>query len=193
MATEPNKTAPEHRSEQRHRGAYVRFGLMIMTSTIVMFGLTYVNSYAWDHLRWSETRVYMAVIMGAAMSLVMLSFMHGMYSSRRLNIAIIVTAVGLIGVALTLVRTQATIDDTSYMNAMIPHHPIAILTSEHAQLEDIRVCELAVRISQTQREEISEMSWLVDDIGTHGPATTPTDAVTRAAPQFQGLSERTCR
>ena len=37
-------------------GSYVRFGVMIATSTVVMFALMYLNTYAWEHVRFSETR-----------------------------------------------------------------------------------------------------------------------------------------
>ena len=35
--------------------SYWRFAAMIATSTIVMFGLMYINTYAWEHLFFSET------------------------------------------------------------------------------------------------------------------------------------------
>ena len=40
---------------------YLRFGLMIATSTVVMFVLTYTNAFSIDHIRWSEERLYMAL------------------------------------------------------------------------------------------------------------------------------------
>ena len=74
------------------KNSYWRFGAMIITSVIVMFGLMYLNTYAWEHVRWSETRFYMAFIMGAAMAAVMLSFMLGMYKNSRINLGIYVGA-----------------------------------------------------------------------------------------------------
>ena len=68
--------------------SYVRFGLMILTSTVVMFILMYLNTYAWEHVFFSETRAYMALVMGATMAVIMLAYMLGMYSNRSLNIAI---------------------------------------------------------------------------------------------------------
>jgi hypothetical protein len=53
-----------------------------------MFGLMYANSYAWEHLYYSESRVYMAFYMGAVMAVIMLSFMLSMYSNKTVNIAI---------------------------------------------------------------------------------------------------------
>ena len=50
------------------------------------------------------------------------------------------------------------------MRAMIPHHSIAILTSERAQISDPRVRKLADQIIETQRREIEEMKNLIRDI-----------------------------
>jgi len=53
-----------------------------------------------------------------------------------------------------------TVDDAAFMRGMIPHHSMAITRSERAELSDVRVCELAVDISEAQRREILEMDWL---------------------------------
>ena len=145
-------------------GSYRRFGAMIAVSTLVMFGLMYLNTYAADHIYFSETRAYMAVVMGAAMAVVMLAFMWTMYPSRPANIAILVASVGAFAVALWLVRSQATVEDASWMRAMIPHHSIAILTSERAALADPRVRKLADGIIETQRREIAEMKALLAEM-----------------------------
>lgn len=171
------------------RGTYVRFGLMILTSTALMFALTYTNVFSAGHVRFSEERVYMAVLMGAAMSLVMLAFMAPMmYRDKKMNAVVVVTALVLGGSALHLSRSQALVEDESYMNAMIPHHSIAILTSERAGIDDVRVRELADGIAATQREEIEEMDWLVRDIEENGPATTPSEAEERPVPDFGGAA-----
>lgn len=172
--------------------SYGRFAAMIATSTVVMFGLMYLNTYAWDHVRWSETRAYMAVLMGATMAVIMLGFMLSMYKNMRLNIAIGVGAVALFAGSLWLVRSQTTVQDTSYMRAMIPHHSIAIMTSERSELSDQRVCELAVEIIEAQRREIGEMDWLIADIDANGPAETAEEAAARPVPDFEGTSIRSC-
>ena len=66
---------------------------MIATSTVVMFGLMYLNTYAASHVWFSQTRMWMALYMGAAMAAVMLTFMLGMYRDMRLNLAIFAAAV----------------------------------------------------------------------------------------------------
>jgi hypothetical protein len=144
--------------------SYVRFGLMILTSTVVMFILMYLNTYAWEHVFFSETRTYMAIMMGATMAVIMLAYMLGMYSNKRLNIAIFVGAIIVFAGSLWLVRSQVTVSGPSYMSAMIPHHSIAIMTSERAQIRDPRVRKLADEIIAAQRREIAEMRYLINDV-----------------------------
>ena len=144
--------------------SYIRFGLMILTSTVVMFILMYLNTYAWEHVFYSETRTYMAIMMGATMAVIMLAFMLGMYSDRRVNIAILAGSVIVFALTLWLVRSQVTVSGESYMRAMIPHHSIAIMTSERAQIRDPRVRKLADGIIEAQRREIAEMRYLIAEV-----------------------------
>lgn len=167
------------------KNSYLRFAAMIATSTVVMFALMYLNTYAWDHVHWSETRVYMTLIMGAAMAVVMMGFMWKMYADKKLNYVVLGGAAVVFALALWLVRSQSTIGDRSYMMAMIPHHSIAILTSERAGIEDVRVRKLADGIIAAQRREISEMEWLIEDIEANGPATSEAEARTRPVPEFE--------
>ena len=144
--------------------SYLRFGLMILTSTVVMFILMYLNTYAWEHVFFSETRAYMAIMMGATMAVIMLAYMLGMYSNRSLNLAILVGAGIVFALTLWLVRSQVTVSGPSYMRAMIPHHSIAIMTSGRAQIRDPRVRKLADGIIAAQRREIAEMRYLISDV-----------------------------
>ena len=141
--------------------SYIRFGLMILTSTVVMFVLMYLNTYAWEHVFFSETRTYMAILMGATMAIIMLAYMFGMYSNARLNVAILAGSALVFAFSLWLVRGQATVSGPSYMRAMIPHHSIAVMTSERAQIRDPRVRKLADEIIEAQRREIAEMRYLI--------------------------------
>jgi hypothetical protein len=167
---------------------YWRFGAMIATSTAVMFLLTYTNVWVLDHVRYSQERVYMALLMGASMAVIMLGAMWGlMYRNRRVNVAIMAGALVLGAVALVFSRAQVFVTDSSYLRAMIPHHSIAILTSERADIDDVRVRGLADEIMRTQRIEIAEMAWLVADIAEHGIAATEEDAEDRPVPDFDAV------
>ena len=143
---------------------YSKFGAMIATSTVVMFGLMYLNTYAADHVFFSQTRAWMALVMGATMAVIMLAFMLGMYKNTKANLAIFAGSAVMFAGALWLVRSQATVNDVSWMKAMIPHHSIAILTSERAHISDPRVRKLADGIIETQRKEIAEMKTLIEDL-----------------------------
>lgn len=143
---------------------YRNFLLMILTGSALMFGLMYLNAYQFSHVRFSQTRLFMAFIMAGAMALVMLGFMRHMYRNRRANLAIVTGSVALMALGFALVRSQATVGDVAWMKAMIPHHSIAVLTSERARLRDPRVRKLADRIVETQRREIAEMEGLIEDI-----------------------------
>ncbi|WP_198162018.1 DUF305 domain-containing protein [Sphingomonas sp. TDK1] len=140
---------------------YGRFAAMIATSTVVMFGLMYLNTYALDHVMFSQTRMWMALLMGAVMAIIMLGFMWGMYPNRRANIGIVAGAAAVFAGPLWLVRSQETVDDVAYMKAMIPHHSIAIMTSERAHIRDPQVRRLADGIIDAQVREIAEMKRMI--------------------------------
>lgn len=144
--------------------SYSRFATMIVVSTIVMFGLMYLNTFALDHVLFSQTRMWMALLMGAVMAVIMLGFMLSMYKNRTANIAILVGAIVVFAGSLWLVRSQETVSDLDYMKAMIPHHSIAIMTSARAHIRDPRVRELADGIIEAQVREIAQMKALIADL-----------------------------
>jgi len=177
---------------QSDKGDYLRFVAMIATAMLAMYALTYLNSFDVGHIRWSETRLYMTFLMGASMAVIMLAFMRRAYENRIFNLSIVAGSLVLFALATYLVRSQTTVQDRSFMRAMIPHHSIAILTSERSQTRDMRVCELQVEIIQAQRREIAEMEWLIEDIARNGVAETLSEAQERPVPDFEGSSERSC-
>ena len=151
------------------QGKYAKFFLMIITSMVSMYVLSYLNSWEiFGHAFFSETRLFMVMMMGGAMAIIMLSFMLGMYPNTKANMAIYAGSVVVMAAALALVRSQETVDDVDFMEGMIPHHSIAILTSTRAEIEDRRVRKLADEIISAQKREIKEMSWLIDDIRANG-------------------------
>ena len=162
----------DKQNRQEGDGPYWKFMAMIGTSTVVMLVLMYLNTYTIDHVFWSETRFWMAFVMGAAMMVVMLLFMWGMYKNPKKNFVILAVAAVVFAGALWLVRSQTTVTGVEYMKAMIPHHSIAIMTSERAQIEDPRVRKLAHDIILAQRREIAQMRYLIADIEENGVRTT---------------------
>lgn len=148
---------------------------MIATSTIIMYGLMYLNTWDSSHVWFSQTRMWMALYMGAAMAVVMLAFMLSMYTNRKANIAILVGSVIAFSAGLYLVRSQDTVGDVAWMKAMIPHHSIAIMTSTRANISDPRVRDLADEIIDAQKREIAEMEALIADLNGGASATPEID------------------
>lgn len=163
-------------------GHYSRFAGMVITSSLIMYGVMFLNTYVYEHVHWSTTRVYMTLMMTATMSVVMLAYMHTMLDNRRANSAIFLGSAMIFAVSLLFARNQVFVNDQSWMKAMIPHHSIAILTSERAGIEDIRVKALSARIIDTQAREIKEMEWLMRDIKENGIVRTEADAASRPVP-----------
>lgn len=137
---------------------------MIAVSSLLMYVTMYLNTYSLNHVFFSEMRLYMTLLMTAIMMLVMLIFMRHMYTDRKMNKYIVGGSIGLFLFTLFLVRSQILVDDVDYMEAMIPHHSIAILASKRAQISDPQVQELANEIIAAQEREISEMKKLIEKL-----------------------------
>ncbi len=155
--------------------AYGKFAAMIVTSTVIMYGLMYLNSWEASHVWFSQTRLWMTLYMGSAMAIIMLAFMLSMYANARINAAIFIGAALLFSVSLYLVRSQTTVSDTAWLKAMIPHHSIAILTSSRANISDPRVRKLADEIIKAQKLEIKEMEALIADLNGGAKASPEID------------------
>ncbi len=143
---------------------YGKFFGMIATSAIFMYIVMYLNTYKLDHVHFSEMRLYMTILSTSVMAVVMLLFMLHMLKNKKINIAILVVSVLVFATSFFLMRNQTTIDDVDYMEGMIPHHSIAILTSKRANITDPRVRELADDIIEAQEREIREMKELIKQI-----------------------------
>lgn len=146
---------------QKHQNPYPKFFTMLAVSFVVMYVVMYLNTYELDHVYFSLTRFYMTCLMIASMAVVMLLFMLKMYKDKKKNFAILSSSFLLFLGSLYLVRAQKPVDDVLWMRAMIPHHSIAILTSERADIKDPEVKRLAESIIKAQRKEIEEMKQMI--------------------------------
>ena len=144
--------------------SYGKFFGMIATSAVLMFMVMYLNTYEVSHIFFSETRLYMTILSTCVMAVVMLGFMLHMLKNKKINISIVAVSVVVFISSFILMRNQTTIDDVDYMQGMIPHHSIAILTSERANITDPRVRKLADDIIEAQKREIIEMKNLINDL-----------------------------
>src|SRR5690606_1425815 len=156
-------------NKNTHGNPYTKFVLMLAASFVAMYITMYLNTYEMDHVYSSLTRFYMTCLGISAMALIMFFFMKKMYKNRKKNTAILLGSMLLFGSALFLVRAQKPIGDVLWMKAMIPHHSIAILTSERADIKDPEVKELAKGIIVTQRKEIGQMQEMINRLENNKP------------------------
>ena len=152
----------EHSNQHANKGNYKTFFLMLGLSFVAMYITMYMNTYAIDHVYFSMTRFYMVCLGISTMAVIMLLFMLKMYKNKKKNTAILVGSFVLFVGALGLVRAQSPIvGDILWLQGMIPHHSIAILTSERADIQDPEVKKLADAIIKAQRKEIEDMKTMI--------------------------------
>ncbi|MXP10680.1 DUF305 domain-containing protein [Pseudoblastomonas halimionae] len=174
-------------TEGAHQSKWTIFAAMIATSIVTMFVLKYSNVYEPGHVWFSQTRMWMALMMGMAMIVIMLGFMWGMYRTLMTKVLVMAGAVLGFVLFLFLVRSQATVDDEAWMKAMIPHHSIAVLTSRRAEISDPRVRELADAIIEAQVKEIAQMEMLLEEIEQNGEQGSGEALPPRSAELTEGL------
>ena len=152
----------ENSNQNSKKNNYTKFVGMLAASFVAMHITMYLNSYQLDHVYFSLTRFYMSCLGIAAMAIIMFVAMRNMYQNKKKNIAIVLGSIVLFVGALGLVRDQkSTVGDILWMKAMIPHHSIAILTSERADIQDPEVKKLAEDIIKAQEKEIAEMKAMI--------------------------------
>tara|TARA_A100000171_G_scaffold31542_1_gene29919 strand:+ start:3393 stop:3875 length:483 start_codon:yes stop_codon:yes gene_type:complete len=152
----------ENSNQNSKKNNYTKFVGMLAASFVAMYITMYLNSYQLDHVYFSLTRFYMSCLGIAAMAIIMFLAMRNMYQNKKKNIAIVLGSIVLFVGALGLVRDQkSTVGDILWMKAMIPHHSIAILTSERADIQDPEVKKLAEDIIKAQEKEIAEMKAMI--------------------------------
>lgn len=139
---------------------------MLCISFIIMYGVMFLNAARFEHVMFSMTRTYMAILMVAPMAISMLLFMWGMYENKKANYVILALSAVLFAATLLLLRNQLPIKDVQWMKAMIPHHSSAIMVSKQAELNNPEVRELAQQIIESQEREITRMQELIDRLET---------------------------
>ena len=106
-------------------------------------------------------KAYMATIMGLTMVLLEIMMHDHQYSVFSYKWYIVIFS--LVAVFIYLYRKQIAINDKQYVEGMIEHHSMALLTSEEIlkKTDDYNVAKLAKNIIQTQKDEIREMKRLL--------------------------------
>lgn len=140
-----------------HGHSYMGLLYMVLLSFIAMYILMYSMVDTFDNIIPNINQLYMAGLMTAPMVPIELLLMRRMYTNRKRNLIVCVSAVLAGAACFFLIRTQGAVRDEEFLKSMIPHHGAAVLMVKEAQLEDPEVQELARKIIIAQEEEIRQM------------------------------------
>ncbi|KAB2965813.1 MAG: DUF305 domain-containing protein [Thermoanaerobaculia bacterium] len=135
---------------------------MILASFAAMYVLMYAMVNAVENALPNNNQLYMAGLMAAAMAIVELAIMGGMYPNKKLNLAIVgVSILALVGFWFGL-RGQVAISDRQFLKSMIPHHAGAILMCSEAAIQDVEIAQLCKSIVSSQQTEIDQMRTILE-------------------------------
>jgi hypothetical protein len=140
---------------------YSLWFMMISSFIIQMFVMSGIMTNSYKNITFSLGKFYMSVIMALLMGLLEVL----MYDNHMntLSVYYYLYLGFLLVIFIYLYRNQIYIDDKDYLNEMIEHHSMALLTSEEIlqKTNSEEVKKLAENIISTQEKEIKYMKSLV--------------------------------
>jgi len=106
-------------------------------------------------------KAYLATIM--AISMVVLEVMMHDHQYHVLSVNLYAILFGLLAMFVYLYRIQAAINDKQYLEGMIEHHSMALLTSEEIlkKTDNYDIAKLAKNIISQQTDELKTMQKLI--------------------------------
>ena len=140
-------------------------GMMFVFSFVIQYLImSYIMTNSYKDVVSSKGKLYASLIMALFMCLVEI-LMHDLYTqsfSKNYYIVFII----LLSILIIFYRKQVFINDKDYLNGMIEHHSMALLTSNKAlsKTKDGTVSQLASNIIKTQEQEIDVMKKKVKDL-----------------------------
>jgi hypothetical protein len=121
-----------------------------------------VNNF--DNITNNFGKLEMSAIM--ALYMLLLSVIMNDYQYNKISVNWYLKVVVLLCVMIYVYRNQVGINDKQYLEGMIEHHSMAILTSQEIikKSEDYNVLKLAKTIVQQQEDEISKMREMINKL-----------------------------
>ena len=141
--------------------------VMFITCFLIQyFFMSIIVADKFTNIRHSYSKAYLSVIMAVAMIVIevmMHDHQYGVFSARSYLAMLIV-----LGIFIYFYRKQVAIKDKQYLEEMIEHHSMALLTSEKIleKTNNYNVAKIAKNIIQRQNDEIVFMQGLLQDIDT---------------------------
>jgi uncharacterized protein (DUF305 family) len=144
-----------HQGTRTHH--YQMLGVNLAISLLIMYVAMFAMIWSWGDFIQNVNFFYMALVMWAPMSGVMLLTMKSMYGNARLN-AVLYAAFAIIFIlSLAGIRAQALVGDEQFLRSMIPHHSGAVLMCSKAEIRDAEIKQLCGNIIRSQTQEIDQM------------------------------------
>lgn len=144
------------------KNPYVSLLVQTAIGGVIMYLVMFVMIDSLSSFYNNLNMFYMTLMMVTPMVVLMIAAMRHMFTSDRLNFALIALSVVVFVGAWGLIRTQTTIADEAFLRSMIPHHSGAILMCSQAQLSDPEVMQLCDAIIKSQEEEIARMKQILE-------------------------------
>ena len=146
--------AAEGHGNQNHYG---RLLVMTVISFVAMYVLMYAMVDRFENVYPNFNQFYMAGLMAAAMIVIELVVMGGMYPNKKLNVVLIAASLIVLAAFWILIRQQTVIGDRQFVKSMIPHHAGALLMCHEVTLNDPELVRLCEGIVRGQQAEIDQM------------------------------------
>ena len=144
-------------AEHAHSNHYKKLLIMVVLSFVAMYMLMYSMVDRWANVIPNINQLYMAALMTAAMVIIELAVMGGMYSNKKVNVGVMVISILVLAGSYFGIREQAAVSDKEFLKSMIPHHAAAVLMVEKAPSTDPEIKDLQTKIIETQQIEIEQM------------------------------------
>ena len=139
---------------------YSLWFMMVSSFMIQLFVMSIIMTNSIQNITLSMGKFYMSVVMAVLMGLteVLMFDIH----MKTISGVYYLTLFFVLVMFVYLYRNQVYIDDKEYLNEMIEHHSMALLTSEEIlqKTNSDRVKKLAENIISTQEKEIEYMRQL---------------------------------
>ena len=138
--------------------------MFIMSFLIQYFFMSTITVNSFANITNSYGKIYLSIIMAFSMILTEVLFhdhQYGVFSIKTYSVIL-----SIMGLFIYLYRNQVAIGDKQYLEEMIEHHSMALLTSEKIleKTDNYNVAKIAKYIRQQQQDEINSMRSLIQEI-----------------------------
>ena len=138
--------------------------MFIGSFLIQYFFMSTITANSFANITNSYGKVYLSVIMAFSMILTEVLLHDHQYGVFSIKIYSVILSI--MGLFIYLYRNQVAIGDKQYLEEMIEHHSMALLTSEKIleKTDNYNVAKIAKNISQQQQDEINSMRSILQEI-----------------------------